>query len=543
MKKSILTALTLAALLGCRQQKTAPGFSAEAYLQHVRTLSSDGFEGRAPASPGEEKTVSYIVNAFSEYGLEPAFSGSWIQPVPVSAYKVDRKSTTVTLHANGKKQDLEYIRDVMIWPASNKENVVVNNLELVYVGYGIVAPEENWDDYKSLDVKGKVLVFKNSDPYSDPNRFKGNTRLYYGRYDYKYEIAARLGAAGAIIIHTTPTAGYPWTVVTNSWEKEQFRLLSQSDSGATVFNGWLSMESSEKLFEQAGLSLADMLDSAEDPGFTPVPLKNITFSATIASTFRDMSLQNAGAILRARKNPLADEFVVVTAHHDHLGKGAPVRGDSVFNGALDNATGVAAMLNLAEALAGNPAGLERSILFLAVSGEEKGLLGSKYYSAHPSISPASIALNVNIDGMNIAGRTRDLVSIGFGKSTVDAMVEKAASAQNRYVRPDPRPELGYFYRSDHFPFARIGVPVLYISTGRDFIDKPADYFETTLTQYMNERYHTVFDEINDQWDVSGTLEDLALLYGVIRDASTTAHPPVWNKGDEFEKARLLSQQK
>jgi Zn-dependent M28 family amino/carboxypeptidase len=253
-----------------------------------------------------------------------------------------------------------------------------------------------------------------------------------------------------------------------------------------------------------------------------------------------MALKNVGALLPGKKTEQAAEHLVITAHHDHLGTGSPVRGDSVFNGALDNATGVAALLNIAEALAKNPQHINRSILFLAVSGEEKGLLGAKYYAANPSIQPHYLVMNLNIDGMNISGRTRDLVSIGFGRSTIDQILEKAAAAQKRYVRGDPRPELGYFYRSDHFAFAKIGVPVLYINTGRDFIDKPDDFYDTVLSQYLNERYHTVFDEINAQWDVSGALEDLSLMYAIVNEVASGTFTPTWNPGDEFEQTRLNS---
>lgn len=535
MKNHLFLAFSVLLLISC--SPNFPDIEEKDILKHIKILASDEFEGRAPATLGEEKTVAYIQKEFETLGLKTGFGESYIQNVPVTAYLVD-KSSTMSISTKGNTTKLSYYNDFMAWPSNNEPNLDFKKIPLVYVGYGIVAPEEDWDDYKGMDVKGKILVFKNSDPYSHPDKFGSKTRLYYGRYTYKYEIAAKLGAAGAIIIHSTPTAGYPWSVVANSWEKQQFKLGGDSEKSPSQINGWITLNQAQELFKAAGLELSTLMDEAENKAFKPIPLNGVSLSASLKTQFDNLTLKNVGGILEGTDANLKNEFVVFSAHHDHLGIGTPVDGDSVFNGAMDNATGISALLNLAALHKESPR--KRSLLFLAVGGEEKGLLGSEYYSTHPSIDPAYISANINIDGLNTFGKTKDVASLGLGRTSLDPILQKYAELQGRHVVGDQRPEAGYFYRSDHFNFARIGVPAMYLNRGVEFIDKPSNFVEDVVDKWTITRYHSLKDEIYDAWDLSGYVQDFQLLYSVSRDVADAAGMMRWTPGDEFEAKRLES---
>lgn len=506
---------------------------------HIEVLSSDEYEGRAPATLGEEKTVNYIINQFKETKLQPAFGTSFVQMVPVISQKTNSKSAFISVKSrNSKIIKAEYSTGFMAWPSNQAEKINLKNLEIVYVGYGIQAPEENWDDYKGLDVKGKILIVKNNDPSELPNYFAEKKRLYYGRYDYKYEIAEKLGAAGVLIIHTTETAGYPWQVVSNSWSGERFELKSETQH-KTQFNGWITQEFATELFATQKLDLNKVLASAEDVQFKPVVFKNASLDINLDATYRSLALKNVGAILEGSDSKLKHEFVVFTAHHDHLGVGTPVMGDSIYNGALDNASGVASMLQLAKAYSQIQPNLKRSLLFLAVAGEEKGLLGSKYYADNPTIEPKNISANINIDGINVYGKTKDAIYVGLGRSTIDAFLLKNAQRMGRTIKPDQKPEQGFYYRSDHFSFAKVGVPAMYLGEGEEYIDKPVGYLEK-VEALTRERYHTVFDEMDSTWDLSGAILDLKLIYDTALDIINAPTRMEWNKGDEFELIRLKS---
>jgi Zn-dependent M28 family amino/carboxypeptidase len=428
----------------------------------------------------------------------------------------------------------------MAWPASQQEQLDVQDAELVYVGYGIIAPEENWDDYKGVDVSGKILVFKNNDPSAYPDRFAGEARLYYGRWGYKFEMAEKMGALGAIIVHTTPTAGYGWNVVSGSWGRERFELARGAEPGTTGFNAWLTEEGSTAMFAEAGLNLTEMLEAAESPDFTPVPLDGITASIRLNSTYKDLTLMNVVGKIEGNDPELKDDYIVFTAHHDHLGVGTPVDGDSIFNGALDNASGVSAVLNLARTYSEVSDNLRRSMLFVMVGGEESGLLGSDYFTSNPPVPPSRMTANINIDGLNVFGPTRDIIVVGKGRSSMDEIMQKEAAKDGREVRPDQNPEQGSYYRSDHFSFAKVGVPALYPNAGISYLNKPDNYYEDVIQPYRRQNYHTVHDKVDENWDLSGAEKDVRLIFRVGKRIANQDEMVTWTPGVEFEAIRKQS---
>lgn len=517
------------------------GITIETLKQHVLVLADDSMQGRAPASPGEEKTVAYLVAQFEAMGLKPGNNGSFIQDVPVMA-QTTRRDAQMMIRSGGRTvQSFTFGPDFVVSPYAAFTEIDINDAELVFVGYGIQAPEEGWDDFKGLDVKGKILVFKNSDPSSYPDKFAGTARLYYGRWSYKFEKAQELGALGALIVHTTPTAGYPWAVVQNSFGRERFDLIEENTGSPTQVQGWISSQSSVSLFERAGLDLQKLMDDAESADFQPVSLGRTRLSVKAVADVRNITLKNVIGVLPGSDTALKDEYVVFSAHHDHLGMApTPVNGDSIYNGALDNASGTSAFLNIAKAFSQVPNHHARSLIFAAVGGEESGLLGANYFAANPTVSPSKMAANINIDGINIFGRTTDIVSVGFGKNTLDEVIQAEAAKDGRTVKPDAFPEQGFFYRSDHFAFAKIGVPALYTNRGTDFIGKPEDYASTVAEDYTRNRYHAVGDEYNDSWDLTGAVEDVRLLFRVALSVANNPVMPTWYLGNEFEAARLKS---
>lgn len=540
------TPLLLLLLAACQPTITPDtaqlDITVESLKQHVLVLADDSMQGRAPASPGEEKTVAYLISQFEAMGLKPgAADGSYIQDVPVMAQTTHRDAQLKITQGGRAVESYTFGPDFVISPYAAFTELDIANAELVYVGYGIQAPEEGWDDYKGLDVKSKILVFKNSDPSSYPDKFAGSARLYYGRWSYKFEIAQQLGALGALIIHTTPTAGYPWAVVQNSFGGERFDLIKENTGSPTQVQGWLSSGLSVTLFERAGLDLQKLMDDAESPEFKPVSLGRTRMSIQAKADVRTITVKNVIGVLPGHDPKLRDEYVVFSAHHDHLGIApTPVNGDSIYNGALDNASGISAFLNIAKAFSQVPNHHARSLLFVAVGGEESGLLGSNYFVANPTVAPAKMAANINIDGINIFGRTTDIVSVGFGKNTLDEVIQAEAAKDGRTVKPDAFPEQGFFYRSDHFAFAKIGVPALYTNRGTDFIGKPEDYATTVAEDYTRNRYHAVGDEYNDSWDLTGAVEDVRLLFRVALSVANNPVMPTWYPGNEFEAARLKS---
>jgi len=412
----------------------------------------------------------------------------------------------------------------------------IRNAELVFVGYGIQAPEYKWDDFKGANLKGKVLVMMNNDPDWDPKLFEGNRRLYYGRWTYKYESAARQGAAGAIIIHTTPSAGYPWQVVQTSWSGEQFELPAGSEPRIQVA-GWATEDATRRLLQAAGQDLAKLIDQAKSRDFKPVPL-GITTSLELTNDIDRVKTANVLGLLPGSDPKLKDEVVILSAHHDHLGIGTPDKtGDRIYNGAIDNAAGCATVMGIARAFAALPERPKRSILIAFVAAEEQGLLGSEYLAKHPTFPPGKIAANINYDGGNVLGRTRDLSYIGLGKSSLDKLVGALAARQGRTLKGEQFPDRGYFYRSDQFNFAKIGVPALYLKSGTDYIGKPAGWGKQQAEDYEAHRYHQPSDNFDPNWTYDGMIEDTRLGFFAALSIADNPTLPTWNPGDEFEAAR------
>ncbi|REL38808.1 hypothetical protein DYD21_02315 [Rhodohalobacter sp. SW132] len=515
----------------------------ESLLNHIEILSSDEFGGRAPATRGDTLTVNYLADQLEEIGIAPGMpDGSYTQEFPLLGQRVDGSSAQFNIRTNGNIADeLRYGTDFMAWPSNEEERVQIQNAELLYVGYGIQAPEFGWDDYKDADVEGKILVYKNSDPSHDPDIFDGDSRLYYGRWSYKFEKAEEMGALGAIIIHTTPTAGYGWSVIETSWGGERFSLEGgDSENGdRPEFNSWLTEESSENLFEQAGLDLHEMLDAAADRDFEPVPLTGVTVDVDLTASYSDMASRNVLGKLEGNDPELRDEYVIFSAHHDHLGIAPePVDGDSVYNGAWDNASGTAAVLEIANAMKQVEDDLRRSVLFIFVGAEEMGLLGSQYWSQNPTVHPGNVSANFNLDSMQIFGETRDMTLVGYDRNTLTDLFREHAEERGREITPDPQPEQGFFYRSDHFSFARVGIPAIYPNPGRDYIDKPENFTETA-DSVRAANYHQLTDEINEYWDMSGMTSDTRFIFRTSLEAINRDEMMEWYSGDEFEAVRDL----
>jgi hypothetical protein len=469
-------------------------------------------------------------------GLKPgAPNGSWVQPVDIIG--VNGHPDKLVFTAVGKKLELKYSADFMMVSGHQKSESKVENAEVVFVGYGIVASEYQWNDYKDVDVRGKVLLMMNNDPEDDPNLFAGKTRLWYGRWDYKYEIAAKVGAVAAIVIHTTPSAGYPWQVVQTSWHGEQFSL-PYTGGPALQARGWTTDTVSKELCKLGGKDLDELRSHASQRDFRPTPL-GVTLSTAFNSAVQKKQSGNVIGILPGSDPKLSKQAVFYTAHHDHLGRkqGAKPGDDEIYNGALDNASGVSAILTIARAFAAQPKAARRTIVFAAVAGEEQGLLGSQYLAEHPPFPAGAIAADINIDGVNIWGRTKDVRVIGYGKSSVDTLVSALAAAQGRVARPDELSDRGFFYRSDQFSFAKKGVPSAYFGSGLDFIGKPPGWGQRQREDWERTHYHQPSDELNDSWDLSGAVEDVQLNFYVGNRIANADRMPEWHKGDEFEQAR------
>ena len=417
--------LTIAVIAACsstdQTENAKASITTETIAEHVRVLADDSFMGRAPATEGEEKTVAYIIEQFEKIGLKPGMpNGSWTQDVPVLGQTTDR-NTSLRITQNGREvMNVPYGAELVVSPAQDQESVSLRNAELVFVGYGIVAPEENWDDYKGLDVSGKILIIKNSNPTGGVDGFKGNSRLYYGRWSYKYEIAQELGAAGVLIIHTTATAGYPWAVVGNGFGRERFTLMPESEERSpTQITGWLGSRPSVELFEKAGLNLEELMAAADSPDFQPVSLGNLRANIDLKASYKTLVTKNVVGIVAGNDPIYKDEYIVFSAHHDHMGISAPVEGDSIYNGAMDNASGTSGLINLANAFNMVKDDLKRSLMFVAVGAEESGLLGSKYFALNPPVPAGTMSANINTDMLSVFGRTRDVVSIGYGRTSID----------------------------------------------------------------------------------------------------------------------------
>jgi Zn-dependent M28 family amino/carboxypeptidase len=512
----------------------------EQMMDHITVLSSDAYQGRGTGTEGEQMSVDYLVAELEAMGAQPGVGdSSFVQKFPLLGQVTDNHKMRVNDAANGI--DLAFYDDFVAWPSNQRTEVEVQNAELVYVGYGIQAPEYNWDDYKGVDVEGKIVVIKNNDPEYDENLFGGRARLYYGRYTYKYEKAQEMGAIGAVIIHTTPTAGYGWSVVSNSWSRERFYVKANPDApeNPTKFNAWITEERSSELFAAAGLQLSDLLKEADNPDFEPVVLEGLSMSVNLESRYREILAQNVVATIPGNDPELKDEYLVLTAHFDHLGVTSPIDGDAINNGAEDNAAGVSAVLEMMESFKAIQPEMRRSVAAVLVSAEEVGLLGSEYWAQHPTIAPSKVTANINLDGMNVYGPTNDLVIIGLGRNTMADLVVQEAGKAGRPVYPDPAPENGIFYRSDHFNMAKVGIPAIFPNPGREFLGKPEGYLEV-IDSLSAANYHSVNDEVNEYWDLSGAEQDTRIFFKAAMNAINAEQLQRWTPGDEFEAVRLKS---
>ncbi|HEV2284990.1 MAG TPA: M28 family peptidase [Steroidobacteraceae bacterium] len=502
----------------------------------IRFLASDLLEGRGPGTRADEVARLYLQTRLEGLGFEPAFDrGEWQQPFDIVGIRTQLPHTWSFQGKHGLTQ-LTLRDDYIGTSGLQSENVSIEDAELVFVGYGIQAPEYQWDDFKGAKLAGKILVMMNNDPDWDPKLFAGKRRLYYGRWTYKYESAARQGAAGAIIIHTTPSAGYPWQVVQSSWGGEQFELPDAGEARVRL-KAWATEEAARRLVQAGGFDLGKLIAAARSRSFHPVPL-GVHTSIAFTNRLSKVQTANVGGLLRGSDPKLAAEVLIYSAHHDHFGIGEPdASGDRIYHGAVDNASGCAQVLAIARAFAALPERPRRSVLALFVAGEERGLLGSMYYAAHPSFPAGRIAANINIDGGSIFGRTRDVQLLSMGKSSLDAIAVAVARSQGRTVVPDQFPDRGYYYRSDQFSFASIGVPALFYSEGTDVIGRPAGWGREQHDQWELKQYHQPSDKLDGTWNFDGMIEDaqMDLMDGwLIAQADAM---PSWNPGDEFEAAR------
>ncbi len=545
-KKCFLSVISLVLLalffFGCAKedQKLKPALesiTAEELSKDVEILSSDKFEGRAPASKGEEKTISFLKEEFQKVGLKPGNGDSFFQEFPMVEITAG-PVTKLEIKSDKKSMLFAYGDEFAGVTLRVVEKVSLVDSEMVFVGYGIVAPEYNWNDYEGLDVRGKTVVMLVNDPgfaTEDPEFFKGRAMTYYGRWTYKFEEAARQGAEGALIIHETEPAAYPWGVVKNGWTGPQFNLTSEDKNlSRCAVEGWVTIETAHKLFESAGLNYDEIKPAASKQGFKAIPL-DLKASVTLKNNLRQSKSNNVIALLPGADR--ADECIIYMAHWDHFGIDPALEGDQIYNGALDNATGTAALIELAEAFKKLESPPSRSIIFLATAAEEQGLLGSQYYATHPVYPPAKTVAAINMDSLNIYGRMKDITIIGYGNSDLDNYVEAAAAEQGRRVRPNSTPEKGSFYRSDHFPFAKQGIPALYTSSGNDQVEHGEDWTLAKKEKYTAENYHKPSDEFDPNWDLSGAIEDLRLLFRVGYKLSMESTFPNWKEGIEFKAKR------
>jgi Zn-dependent M28 family amino/carboxypeptidase len=504
---------------------------------HVKFVSSDLTEGRGPGTRGDAVARAYIASQLEALGLEPAApEGGFFQRVPLVGVAT---KVVEPLRFEGREGAAELRSpEESVVVAGVPRDVKIAGAEVVFVGYGIVAPEYRWDDYAGADVRGKVVLVMNDDPSDDPALFAGKTRLYYGRWTYKYEEAARHGAAGAIIIHTTPSAAYPWQVVQTSWAGTLY-TLPDDPNPLVEARMWTTEDASRRIAALGGQDLDALRQAANQRGFKAVPL-GVRCSVGLTAAVTRIESANVLAKLPGSDPARSGEAVLVTAHHDHLGvKPGAARGDdAIYNGAVDNASGIAGMLGAARAAAALPRAPARTIVFVAFAAEEQGLLGSEWLAQHPPVPVGKIAVTINMDSMNVFGRTRDVTLVGLGKSSVDDLLAPLARWQGRVVKGDPSPEKGSFYRSDHFSLARVGVPAADIGKGVDFVGRPPGWGKQMEEAWTARHYHQPSDEYRDDWDLAGMIDDVRLVFFLAVKTADAREMPRWRKGDEFEAARL-----
>jgi len=535
----LLIAIAAAGCSGRDLQPALQSIAEKDLAADVAILASDDFEGRAPASAGEEKTINFLKEEFQKIGLRPGSGETYFQEVPLVSITANPQIKLNIKSEDGHwAQTLDFGKNFIAWTKRVMNNVSINNSEMIFIGYGVVAPEYEWNDYAGLDVRGKTVVILVNDPgyaTGDSSLFNGRTMTYYGRWTYKFEEAARQGAEAAFVIHETAPASYPWEVVTGSWGGPQFDLVREDNNlSRCALEGWISLEAAQQIFEKTGLNYATLKAAAGKRGFQAAPFE-ATASITIDSDIRFSKSNNVLGLLPGKTRP--DEYVFYMAHWDHFGKNALLEGDQIYNGALDNATGVAGLLEIAEAFTKLSEPPERSIVFMAVTAEEQGLIGSEYYANNPVYPLTKTVAAINMDALNINGKMNDIVIVGYGNSDLDDYVKKAAAEDGRTVRPDPEPEKGYFYRSDHFSFAKQGVPALYTDPGIDHVEKGEKWTLEQRDKYTAGKYHKPADEFDPNWDLSGAVQDLRLLFKVGYRLGNESSFPNWKPGTEFKTKR------
>lgn len=517
---------------------TAPQIAEADLRWRIATLADNAFQGRAPATEGGIAASQWIADEMARIGLEPGFNGSYFQPVPLLEVTLDTDTSSFDITHDGEPLGLSMGDDVVYWTKRAADQVDIEDSDLVFVGYGVVAPEYDWNDYAGLDVEGKTVVMLVNDPgYANPDSglFNGNAMTYYGRWTYKYEEAARQGAAGVILIHQTEPASYGWNVVSGSWTGGQLDLAREPGQGTfAAVESWVTEDRARELFNLSGLDFDALTSAAAEPGFQPVPMEGLRLSASLHNATRTMNSRNVVGVVRGTERP--DEYVVYTGHWDHLGqRDVPDGEDGIYNGAVDNATGTAAILEIGEAFLANPP--ERSVMILAVTGEESGLLGSAYYGENPIVPYAQTVGGINIDAIMPTGRARDIVVVGHGASELEDILQTHAEAQDRYIVPDPHPEAGYFYRSDHISLAKHGVPMLYADGGEDLREGGREAGEAAGMDYRDHRYHAPGDEYSDAWPMDGMVENVELFYSVGDTLANSNDWPNWYEGNEFRALR------
>ena len=545
MNKKIIWTLSTVAILGLfsctseeqRLRSAQESITAQDLAADTKILASDEFEGRAPASVGEEKTVEFLGKEFQALGLKPGNGGSFFQEIPMVVITAEPGAR---LEVKGPKKSFAfaYKNDFVALTERVVEEVSLADSEVIFAGYGIVAPEYDWNDYQGLDVRGKTVVVLINDPgyaTEDPALFSGRAMTYYGRWTYKYEEAARQGAAGIFIVHETEPAAYPWGVVENGWTGPQFNLTSEDNNmSRCAVEGWLQLETARKIFEQVGQNYDELKKAAARRGFKAVPL-GLKASLSLKNSVKKVTSRNVVALLPGSKR--ASEYVIYMSHWDHFGINPGLEKDQIFNGAVDNATGTAALIELAEAFKKLKRPPQRSIVFLAVTGEEQGLLGSEYYAAHPIYPTAKTAAVINMDALNTYGPMKDITVVGYGLSELDGYIESAAKEQGRTVNPDPTPEKGSYFRSDHFPFAKQGIPAVYPSGGTDSVEHGKEWTLAKREKYTAENYHKPSDEFDPNWDLSGAVDDLRLLFKVGYRLAMESTFPNWKEGTPYKAKR------
>lgn len=546
-----IASLTLTAVVCCAAAQAAdapaakngkmfsPAITAAGFRAYDQAISSDDMEGRKPGTQGAQRATAYIVEQFKKLGLQPGNNGSWFQSVPtVSTTLQNRDALKLAVSERAGTQTFAYGTDMVVYDPQDKPHVEVKNSDIVFLGYGIDAPQWRWNDYANQGVKGKTVIVLVNDPgyaTGDPKLFRGRTMTYYGRWTYKFEQCARAGATACLIVHDTGAAGYPWTVVKNSWTGPQLSLPASEDPAPRVpVAGWLTTEAARKLFANAGQDFDKLKAAAAKRGFKPVPLQ-ATASIALDSKIETGSADNVLGLIRGSAKP--DEVVIYSAHWDHFGRDPKLQGDQIFNGAIDNGTGIAALLEIAGAFAKQNPKPQRSVLFLADTLEESGLLGSLYYTMHPVFPLAKTVADINMDAMDVIGPTRNMQIIGIGQSQLEDMLKSALQRQGRYASPEATPENGFYFRSDHFSFAKAGVPAMDTLTGDDQVAGGTAAGRAALTDYTAHRYHTPYDNFDPKWDFSGVAQDAQALYEVGRELADGDAWPVWSADSEFRAKR------